>query len=111
MDKTSQRFAEEKETLEVMFAIYCEHLHRGKDGLCPDCAPLLKYALEKLDKCTFGGDKPTCAKCHIHCYNTEMRERIRNIMKYSGPRMLRSHPVMALKHLMRGILHKPSQKT
>ena len=93
-----------------MLRLYCADLHGGKDGLCAECASLLQYAMEKLSKCSFGDDKPTCAKCHIHCYKPEMRGRIREVMKYAGPRMLKTHPVMALNHLMRGLLHKPAKK-
>lgn len=33
---------------------------------------------------------------------TEMREKIRIVMRYSGPRMLFVHPVMCIKHLIDG---------
>ena len=31
-----------------------------------------------------------------------MRERVREVMRYSGPRMLWRHPVLAAAHLMDG---------
>ena len=46
---------------------------------CPDCSELLDYATSRLDKCPLQEDKPTCAKCPIHCYKPFMREKIRNI--------------------------------
>jgi hypothetical protein len=39
-----------------------------------------------------------------------MRERIREVMRYSGPRMLLSHPLMAIRHLIDG-LRKPRLRT
>jgi hypothetical protein len=31
-----------------------------------------------------------------------MRENIRDVMHYSGPRMLRRHPFLAIRHLLAG---------
>ena len=56
--------------------------------LCPECAALLDYALRRLDSCRFGNDKPSCRKCPVHCYRADMRERIRTVMRWAGPRMI-----------------------
>jgi hypothetical protein len=50
--------------------------------------------------CPLIEDKPTCASCPVHCYKPVMRERIRAVMRYAGPRMLRRHPVLAILHLL-----------
>ena len=36
-----------------------------------------------------------------------MREAIRVVMRYAGPRMLVRHPVLALGHTIDGVLHRP----
>jgi hypothetical protein len=59
----------------------------GKILLCPDCAVLVTYALEKRRKCPLD-PKPSCKNCHIHCYSKEYRARIREIMAFSGRRMI-----------------------
>ena len=41
-----------------------------------------------------------CSNCTVHCYRPEMRERIRTVMRYAGPRMLFHHPVMAIRHMI-----------
>ena len=69
--------------------------------LCPECAALLDYALRRLDSCRFGNDKPSCRKCPVHCYRADMRERIRTVMRWAGPRMIFHHPLAATKHLLR----------
>ena len=46
-------------------------------------------------------------KCPTHCYKPEMRERVRAVMRYSGPRMLREHPVLAIAHLADGRRRAP----
>lgn len=83
-----------------MILMYCRGVHGTADSLCPDCAELQDYARRKLDRCVFGEDKPTCALCPVHCYGTAMRESIRCVMRYAGPRMIWRHPLMALLHLV-----------
>ena len=90
---------EERETLAAMVRLYCKGHHQG-DPLCAECAGLLRYADERLAKCRFGAEKPTCRKCPVHCYRPEMRERITAVMKYAGPRMLVHHPMAAIRHLL-----------
>ena len=94
------RIREEQATIERMIRLYC----RSKEGnaeLCPACEELRRYALARLDRCPFGERKTTCRLCPIHCYKLEMRERMRAVMRYAGPRMLWHHPVAALRHFWR----------
>lgn len=67
--------------------------------LCPQCQALLDYAHRRLEHCKFGEDKPSCTRCPVHCYKPAMREQIRQVMRYSGPRMLLHDPIMAIRHL------------
>ena len=68
-------------------------------SLCPQCQALLDYAHKRLDHCKFGEDKPSCTRCPVHCYKPALREQIRQVMRYSGPRMLLHDPIMAIRHL------------
>lgn len=105
MDRTSLRFKEESKTLDVMLGIYCRDEHGQKGGLCLSCEDLLGYALSKLERCGYDEDKPPCSQCPVHCYKPDMRERIRQVMRYAGPRMIWTHPVLTVKHLMRRKSH------
>ncbi len=107
MTGETSRFRREKETLRAMIDLYCRDLHGTSGTLCQDCATLRDYAMARLDCCTFGEDKPKCADCPIHCYKPAMRETIRNVMRHSGPRMMIRHPLMAVGHMVDGMLHKP----
>ncbi len=69
------------------------------EELCADCLELLEYAHKRLDHCKFGNEKTSCQKCQVHCYKPEMRERIRTVMRFSGPRMMLYHPIIAIRHL------------
>ena len=58
------------------------------------------YARMRSDKCPFMEQKTFCSNCRVHCYKPQMREEIRNVMKFSGPRMIFHHPLMAVSHVV-----------
>lgn len=90
----------EKIMVSQMIALYCRNKHGKCQGLCPDCAALDSYARERSDKCPFMETKTFCSNCKVHCYKPEMREKIRAVMRFSGPRMMFHHPVMAVRHVL-----------
>lgn len=89
----------EQETVSLMIKIYCKKQHGGKT-LCPNCAELEAYARARSEKCRFMETKTFCSNCRVHCYRPEMREKIRAVMRFSGPRMIFHHPVMAIRHVI-----------
>jgi hypothetical protein len=92
--------ARELATIDAMVHIWCRSHHGKAHELCGECADLMQYATRRLDRCVFGEEKPTCANCKVHCYNAAMRERIREVMRFAGPRMLWRHPLLALHHVV-----------
>ena len=90
-----------------MVEIYCIGKKHERSRLlshievCEECSALLNYAYQRLDHCKFGEQKPTCKKCPIHCYKPDMKEQMRESMRYAGPRMMWYHPVEAIRHLIR----------
>lgn len=107
MISTHRRMQRERETIAAMIRIYCRahHAPQGRE-LCESCQALLAYAHARLAKCPFQENKPTCARCPIHCYRPDQRDQIRDVMRYAGPRMILRHPRLALLHLLDG-LRKP----
>jgi len=97
-----RRMDRERRTIASMVLIFCHDHHGTKGEVCADCAELRQYAFARLEKCRFRDDKPTCANCPVHCYKPEMRERVRGVMRYAGPRMMLRHPVLAIAHLRDG---------
>jgi hypothetical protein len=93
-----KRMKREKKTIGYMIEIYCKNHHGTKGDLCPECLQFKEYAFMRLDKCPFQEKKSTCGKCLIHCYRPDMKEKVKKIMRYSGPRMLLHHPSLALHH-------------
>ncbi len=96
--RPGSRIAREKRTVERMIRLYCRK-GEGNAALCPECRRLLEYARARLDCCPFGERKTSCRRCPVHCYRPRMRERMRRVMRYAGPRMLWYHPLDALRHL------------
>ncbi|MFO0909015.1 MAG: nitrous oxide-stimulated promoter family protein [Isosphaeraceae bacterium] len=97
------RRSRELRTVAAMIEIFCQGHHQpGRGTLCEACQSLHDYARCRLERCPFGEAKPTCADCPIHCYKPEMRAAIREVMRYSGPRMLLTHPWLAIRHLIDG---------
>src|SRR5665647_299109 len=86
------RITREKKTIDSMVHIYCKAHHGTHGELCPECIEFKAYAFMRLEKCPFQEKKSTCGKCLIHCYKPDMKEKVRKVMRYSGPRMLLHHP-------------------
>lgn len=93
------RIGKEKRVVEQMIRLYCRK-KEGNASLCPDCEALLQYAFVRLDRCRFGEEKTSCKRCPVHCYKPAMRDRMREVMRFAGPRMLWHAPWEAIRHLL-----------
>ena len=94
------RLERERRTIAAMVRIHCRDRHGTRDGICAECQALVDYAGKRLRVCPFHEDKPVCNKCAVHCYAPALRERVREVMRYAGPRMLCRHPWLAVLHLL-----------
>jgi hypothetical protein len=97
----TRRERRELKTVHAMLRLHCRARHGSRD-LCGPCGDLWDYARARIAACPFCPDKPTCVNCPVHCYKPDMRERIRQVMRFAGPRMLGRHPLLALLHLVDG---------
>lgn len=108
-DKRFERRARELKTIDAMLRMYCRaHEHQPRAPLCASCNELGEYASRRLERCVFGDAKPTCTNCLVHCYSTGMRERVRIVMCWAGPRMLLRHPILGVLHIIDG--RRPSPR-
>lgn len=103
------RLRTEFRTVQAMMKIYCKAHHQVKLDVCNECSELLNYAEKRLDRCPYGQSKPTCNQCPIHCYKPEQKENMRLVMRYSGPRMLLPHPILAIRHLVHDKRRVPAE--
>jgi hypothetical protein len=96
------RLEKEQKTISIMIRIFCRAHHgTDKELLCPACTDLLDYAKERLRRCPYVEDKGACSKCKIHCYKPDMRKQTTEVMRYSGPKMIKRHPLLAIDHLLK----------
>ncbi|MDO8963579.1 MAG: nitrous oxide-stimulated promoter family protein [Coriobacteriia bacterium] len=102
-------------------AIYCRGVHRSSvrtglvsDGadlgvygskppaVCDECAELLRYAEKRRAYCP-KDPKPFCSYCDTHCYRADMREQMRAVMRYAGPRSIfHGHAIDGIRHVIEG---------
>ena len=59
-----------------------------------------------LNAAPFMETKTFCSACKVHCYKPEMRQQMRAVMCYAGPRMLLSHPIPVLRHIAETLRRK-----
>lgn len=103
-NNTGPKITQEKTTVRVMIALYCRQKHHTlKNQLCDECNELLQYAMQRLTMCRFGEQKTTCELCPKHCYRKDYKQKIKQVMRHAGPRMMIHHPIMAVKHLYKNL--------
>lgn len=96
--KKKSHIVYEKKVVTLMIQLYCRKKEKNTN-LCPACEELLKYAHERLTRCSFGEEKGACKHCKVHCYKPSMRKRMQEVMRYAGPRMLFYAPLATIRHL------------
>ena len=75
--------AEAKEAFLIKDARLHHILGDKELALCPDCQKLLNHGIAKLLLCPYS-PKPMCKKCETHCYAPGYREKIQEVMRFSG---------------------------
>lgn len=106
--KIARKREREARTVSQMITIYCKGHHpkevrtqtsHAGEALCEECKALDDYAVLRTMRCRKMGEKVDCELCENHCYAKESRAKIREVMRYSGPRMMKAHPIAAIRHL------------
>jgi hypothetical protein len=92
------RLEREDKTIKSMIRIYCTGEHKSKHGLCTECEEVYAYTTFRISKCPHKEHKPACTNCEIHCFKPQMKDKIKVIMRYSGPKMLIYHPILSFMH-------------
>ena len=100
----NSKIENKKSTVSFMINLYCKNHHSSPNTPCKSCRELIAYSHNKIEKCPNLDSNTTCGNCEIHCYNQEMQNQIKKVMKYSGPRMIFHRPLTAIKHIIRSKL-------
>lgn len=99
-----KRRERERIIVSAMISMYCASHHGQRNSLCAECSNLDNYAAVRLQRCVFGDSKPVCKQCTVHCYSPAMREKMRIVMRWAGPKMIYRHPLYALLHVIDNVL-------
>jgi hypothetical protein len=81
--------------------VYCKSNHQNmkkgiwKDNLscitielCNECIEIMNYSANRLSLCPLD-PKPSCKNCTVHCYAPEQRKKIKEIMRFSGIKLIK----------------------
>lgn len=86
--------------LENFIGVFCESKHKDRekaDRLCSECLEVLEYSKFRREVCPLD-PKPSCKNCEIHCYEHEKRQKIREIMRFSGMHLIKRGRLDLLLH-------------
>lgn len=110
----SKDLEREYKTVKAMIELNCHKLHHP-EGLCDECQELLTYAEARIRKCPHYKSKIPCKDCTIHCYHNPYKDKIRDVMRFSGPQMMIYHPILAVYHFLakykKDQLKKPAKQS
>ena len=113
MEQLPREIKKELKVLVDFVQVYCRARHRdspkGKveltglmeieQNLCEECLELVNYAVLRRIRCPLN-PKPACKRCPIHCYGKEYRGRIREVMAFSGRKMILRGRLDYIGHLL-----------
>ena len=101
METISRRQKKDIRLIGTFIEVYCAAKHQGvsqlrvilpagmgERTLCTECSSFLEYAINKRMNCPLEAEKPSCKHCRIHCYDKPRREKIREVMSYSGRKLM-----------------------
>jgi hypothetical protein len=90
-----------KKTAKQTFYVADEDLKvRLRDlNLCPDCSRLLEHGIAKLSLCPYD-PRPSCRKCETHCYAPGYRDKVRQVMRFSGTYLIKHGRLDLLWHYL-----------
>ena len=119
LERLDNKKAKDLRVLSGFIAIFCQENHQAEDRdifpikddrlrqalgdrklvLCHDCTKLLNHGIAKLLLCPYD-PKPMCKKCETHCYAPGYREKMRQVMRFSGRYLIRHGRLDLLIHYL-----------
>ncbi len=108
LERLDGKKAKDLRVLSNFISIFCRENHQAADRdvfpikdarlrqvlgnreltLCQECSQLFNHGMAKLLLCPYD-PKPMCKKCETHCYAPGYREKMRNVMRFSGPYLIK----------------------
>ena len=117
--KNEEQLNRDVKTLIQLIGIFCDNKHKSRPKnhwdpqnrtrtinesnspkLCQECSDVLDYSIKQSEKCPLD-PKPLCKRCKIHCYSSDYRLKIKEVMRYSGMHLLTHGRVDLLFHFFK----------
>jgi hypothetical protein len=114
----TQKEKRDIKTLIRFVHIFCREKHRGdfkepfsppfeeiagliEKGvqLCEFCSELLSYGMRKRFRCPHN-PKPMCKECDTQCYNRKYKQKVAEVMRFSGPYLIKRGRLDLLYHYL-----------
>ncbi len=105
--KNLKKMKKDISILSLFVDIYCKNFHKNREkriveargilkefskeiskSLCDDCEKLLLHSVVKRVICPFE-PKPACKKCPDNCYSNGFREKMKEVMRFSGAYLIK----------------------
>lgn len=96
----TEKLEREARTVSQMIELYCKK-RLNLTEVPEEYKRLEVYCRRRLEHCRWGDSKPACKKCPHHCYAPKERQMIRDVMRWTGPRMIIYSPLAAIRHILR----------
>ncbi|MBR3840899.1 MAG: nitrous oxide-stimulated promoter family protein [Erysipelotrichales bacterium] len=94
------KIEKERRIVGEMIALYYKNNYHQTIDDNEEAKELINYVNHRLSVCPFKDKKKFCSHCSVHCYEESKRELIKKVMRYSGPRLLFTHPLLVIKHVI-----------
>lgn len=96
--KIAEKRMRDQRVVEAMIRMYCKGVHHASSVPCPSCQALIDYCRVRVEHCPREAEKTFCSSCPHPCYAPRMRQQIKVVMRWAGPRMLFHHPILLIRH-------------
>lgn len=106
MQDIEKKREKERKAMELILSVY----EKGHQEERDDIEKLRQYSMERINKCPKMATKTYCSNCEIHCYRQEYRDKIKKVMRYSGPRLFLKKPLWVVDHMVQGLVKKWREK-
>lgn len=90
----------EKKMISQMIALYCHRNHHTRGAPLSRVRGAERLRPRPLRALPVHGDEDLLRQLPRARYKPDMREKIRAVMRFSGPRMIFYHPVAAIRHVV-----------
>ena len=100
IDKIQGKREREKRTVALMIRLYCRKKHGTKKIFVPNAKHFRSMRCSAVINAPLWKPRPFALTAVCIVTSRKCVKKIREVMRFSGPRMILHHPVMAVRHVI-----------